>query len=275
MAKKDEKTVQQVQEMPPTEPTNTPEPPSAAANPSSQTPNYDLWRKNMRAKYGEDKSDEELYALSTKGYNEEHEYAKQARADLDQFSKTIQNNPTMLAFYQKLIELGEDNAEMALLELGDDLVSYLNGEIDSDVYKERKRLKADADAENARKSEELGQKKIAQRAALEAWAEKKGIDPDEFIDKVQTTLLEPMAAFSAEEALFDALYNMLNYDAAVASAEVRGRNANIQEQRRSVPKTTTPQGGAGVSTSTATGGVDLFSEIANSEKRQRDKNRAQ
>lgn len=248
---------------------------SQAANTPSATPNRDKWMANMRGKYGEELSEDELYGKSMEGYDAEHEYAKQSRADLEQFSRTIQNNPTMLAFYQKLIELGEDDAEMALLELGDDLVSYLNGEIDSDVYKERKRLKAEADAENARKSEELGQKKTAQRAALEAWAEKKGIDPDEFIDKVQTTLLEPMAAFSAEEALFDALYNMLNYDAAVASAEVRGRNANIQEQRRSIPKTTTPQGGAGIGASVETGGGDIFSEIANSEKRQRDKNRAQ
>lgn len=204
----------------------------ASTSAMSDTPNRDKWLANLRAKYGDELSEDELYGKSMEGYDAEHEYAKQSRADLDQFSKTIQNNPTMLAFYQKLIELGEDNAEMALLELGDDLVSYLTGEIDSNAYQERKRLKAETEAENSRRSEELGQKKTAQRAALEAWAEKKGLDPDEFVSDVQTKLLEPIAAFSAEEALFESLYNMLYHDEDVEAAEVRGRNATITTQRK-------------------------------------------
>ena len=225
MAKKDEQlTAQQAAEA-----QASAQEPTAAV---SETPNRDAWFANMRGKYGEDKSDEELFDLSSKGYDKEHEYAKQARSDVNEFAEAIKNNPQLLPFYQKVIELGADNAEMALLELGDDLVDLLTGNIDSEAYQEKKRRKAESDAESSRLAEEKSTKQTAQRAALEAWAEKKGINPDEFVGEVQSKLLDPLAAFSAEEALFDSLYNMIYHDEDVEAARVQGRNEKIVTERK-------------------------------------------
>lgn len=204
----------------------------AAQQAATETPNRDKWLANLRAKHGDEIPEDELYGRAMEGYDAEHDYAKQARADLDAFANVVNNNPALLNFYQKVIELGEDDAEMALMELGDDLVGYLTGEIDGESYKERKRLKAEAEAESARKAEETNQKRIAQRAALEAFCEKKGIDPDEFIEKVQTELLEPVSVFSAEEALFENLYNMIYHDDDVEAARVQERNAKIVTERK-------------------------------------------
>ena len=204
---------------------------AAQAN-ASETPNRDKWFAGLRGKYGEELTDEELYGKAIEGYDAEHEYAKQARADVNEFAEAIKNNPQLLPFYQKVIELGADDAEMALLELGDDLIDLLTGKIDSEAYKEKKRLAAESAAEEARQAEEKNQAKIAQRAALEAWAEKKGIDPDEFIEKVQTTLLEPISAYSAAEELFESLYNMIYHDDDVEAARVQERNKKIVTERK-------------------------------------------
>ena len=170
----------------------------AGANPPAPLTNKQRWEQNLRAKYPDVQDEDELYGKAMVGYDTEHEYAKQSRADLQDFAQNINENPQLLAFYQKLQELGADNAEMALMELGDDLVSYLTGEIDSDVYQERKRRKAEADAESQRAAMERSEKAAAQRAAMEAWCESKGYDPDEWRERVMQTLLDPISAFSTE-----------------------------------------------------------------------------
>lgn len=230
MAKKDENLeAQQAAEVAPAQ---------EAQAPAAETPNRDKWFANLRGKYGEDLSEEDLYGKAMESYDAEHEYAKQARNDVNEFANVVNQNPALLNFYQRVIELGADDAEMALAELGDDLVSLLTGEIDSEAYKEIKRRKAETEAENARKAEENEQKRIAQRAALEAFCQEKGIDPDEFIDKVQKTLLEPISAFSVEKELFETLYKMLNYDEDIEAAEVRGRNAKITAERKKAAAST-------------------------------------
>lgn len=192
----------------------------------------DQWLQNMRGKYPDIQDEDELYGKSMEGYDTEHDYAKRSREELQEFAQDVNNNPQLLAFYQKVQELGADNAEMALAELGDDLASLLTGEIDSEVYQERKRRKAETDAESARLTNERNEKSAAQRAALEAWCEQKGYDVEEWRERVMEKLLNPISSFSTDVALFETLDNMLNYDTDVEAAEVKGRNANITAQRR-------------------------------------------
>ena len=45
------------------------------------------------------------------------------------------------------------------------------------------------------------------------------------------------------------MFRVLDFDPAVEAAEIRGKNATIEEQRRNEP-TTKPTGGAGVTTTT-------------------------
>lgn len=217
----------------------------------SQPTNKERWEKNLRAKYPDVQDEDELYRMAMEGYDTEHEYAKQSRADLQDFAKNINENPQLLAFYQKMQELGADNAEMALLELGDDLISFLTGEIDSKVYQERKRRKAEADAESQRAATERQEKAAAQRAALEAWCESKGYDPDEWRERVMRTLLDPISTFSTETALFETLDNMLNYNDDVEQARIQGRNENIVARRKKNANATDGQLNGGSTAATA------------------------
>ena len=213
----------------------------ASANPPAQPTNKERWERNLRAKYPDVQDEDELYGKAMEGYDTEHEYAKQSRQDLQDFAKNINENPQLLAFYQKMQELGADNAEMALLELGDDLISYLTGEIDSDVYQERKRRKAEADAESERAATERREKAKAQRAAMEAWCESEGYDPDEWRERVMQKLLDPISRFSTETALFETLDNMLNYNDDVEQARIQGRNENIVTRRKKAANATDGQ----------------------------------
>lgn len=244
-----------------------------AAPAQSTTPNRDKWLANLRGKYGEDKSEEELYDLSMKGYDTEHEAAKKYAQETRDFADKINQYPELAGFYS---EASQGNVGAAVLNLGDLIDAYRSGEIDDEGYKAKvaERKKADEDAAAAEADK---QAKIAKfdNEVFVPWCEKNGYDPEEWMKKADEMLFKPMRAYEMAEAQLDAIDKMINYDAAVAAAETKGRNANIQEQRRSVPNTSAPAGGAGIGTNAATGGGDIFSEIANSEKRQRDKNRAQ
>lgn len=244
----------------------------AAANTPSATPNQDKWRENMRAKYPDAADDEALYEASMRGYDEEHDFAKQQREDIDAFTNSIKDYPELASFYS---EAAQGNIGAAILNIGALVDAYRNGEIDDAKYKEQvaARKKADEDAAAAKETEQA--ELAEQNRIFEEWCAKKGYDPEEWMEKANEALFSPMISRKMAEKQFDAIDKMINYDAAVEAAEVRGRNANIQEQRRSVPKTSAPAGGAGIGAGVETGGGDIFSEIANSEKRQRDKNKAQ
>lgn len=244
----------------------------AAANTPSATPNQDKWRENMRAKYPDAADDEALYEASMRGYDEEHDFAKQQRADIDAFTNSIKDYPELASFYS---EVAQGNIGAAILNIGNLIDAYRSGEIDDAKYKEQVAARK-KEADDAAAAKETEQAELAeQNRVFEEWCSKKGYDPEDWMARAEELLFGPMAQRKMTESVFDAIDKMINYDAAVEAAEVRGRNANIQEQRRSMPKTSAPAGGAGIGTNAATGGGDIFSEIANSEKRQRDKNKAQ
>lgn len=222
MAKKDEKLeAQQAAE--------------AAANAAaetqtpSETPYRDKWLANLRGKYGEDLSDEELYGKSMEGYDEEHEFAKQQRADIDAFTKSIQDYPELASFYS---EAAQGNIGAAILNLGALVDAYRSGEIDDAKYKEQvaARKKADEDAAAAKEAEQA--ELAEQNRVFEEWCTKKGYDPEEWMAKANEALFSPMISRKMAEKQFDAIDKMINYDEDVEAARVQGRNENIVTQRK-------------------------------------------
>ena len=203
--------------------------PASAAAPAQEPPaptNRERWLENMRAKYPDIKDEDALYEASMNGYDEEHDFAKRQREENEQLADILQSNPELAGMYSEMIERGKDgHPEMALLNIGDLLQSYLKGEITSDEYLAEKEKKSTAESEKKKKLE-------AQMTALEQWCEKKGYNVDEWMEKVTTALLNPLSTYDLTEAQFEAMDKMLNYDDDVQAAEVRGRNANITTQRR-------------------------------------------
>lgn len=195
----------------------------------SETPNRNKWLANLRGKYGEDLSEEELYGKSMEGYDEEHEFAKQQRADIDAFTNSIKDYPELASFYS---EAAQGNIGTAILNLGDLIDAYRSGEIDDAKYKEqvaaRKKEADDAAAAKATEQEELAE----QNRVFEEWCAKNGRDPEEWMAKAEEMLFGPMAKRKMTESVFDAIDKMINYDEDVEAARVQGRNENIVTQRK-------------------------------------------
>lgn len=193
---------------------------------AAQPTNRDKWLENMRAKYPDVQDEDALYEASMSGYDQEHEYAKKQRAENQQLAETLNASPELARMYSEMLERGKDgHPEMAILNIGDLLKAYLNGEISSDEYIAEKEKRSAEESEKAKKID-------AQMEVLKQWCEKKGYDVDEWLQKANDALLSPLSTFDLAEAQFEGIDKMLNYDEDVQAAEIRGRNANISEKRR-------------------------------------------
>ena len=201
-----------------------------AAPAQSTTPNRDKWLANLRGKYGEDKSEEELYDLSMKGYDTEHEAAKQYAQETRDFADTINQYPELAGFYS---EVSQGNVGAAVLNLGDLIDAYRSGEIDDEGYKAKvaERKKADEDAAAAEADK---QAKIAKfdNEVFVPWCEKNGYDPEEWMKKADEMLFKPMYSYEMAEAQLDAIDNLINYDENIEEARVQERNKKIVAERK-------------------------------------------
>ena len=192
----------------------------------SASPNRDKWLQNMRSKYPDIQDEDALYEASMNGYDQEHDYAKQQRDQNAQLADIIGSNPDLANFYSEMFERGKDgNPEMALLNIGDLLKSYISGEITSEEYERQKKEKAIADAETEQAKQE-------QDRIFEEFCQENGYDPKEFAEKANEALFKPMVANKVTKDIFKNIAKLINYDDDVKAAEIKGRNANITAQRR-------------------------------------------
>lgn len=204
------------------------------------TPNFDKWRNGIIAKNpGIDPNDmEALYGASSAGYDQEHDYAKKNRAEVDKLSKIMQSNPDIASFYEKLIA-SEGDAGEAFASLGDVIKAYATGEIDSEGYRNA------MNAQRAKKEEmEAGQ--VASQAAFEEVCKELECDPEETAKQLQEKLFEPMASAKMSKEVWKTLIHMLTYNEDVDAARIQGRNETISAQRKKNAVTTDglPKGGS-------------------------------
>ncbi len=233
---------------------NQPQEPTTPPAATSEMPNRDKWLANMRAKYGDELSEDDLYAKSTEGYDAEHEYAKKNREQTKNLNDIMNEYPEVADMY---INLAEGKVGAAILNIGDLVDAYRKGEIDDEGYKaevaKRKKDKEDTDAAMA-----------AQDEVLIQWCEKKGYNPKKWIARLSEQLLTPMKLYKMAEAQFEALDKMLNYDTAVQAAEIKGRNQKIIEEKRNHPSgiETLPRNGGAAAPSASKKQMDVF-DLAN------------
>lgn len=204
------------------------------------TPNFDKWRNGIIAKNPDiDPNDmEALYGASSAGYDQEHDYAKKNREEVDKLSKILKDNPDIAAFYSKLIASDGDAGE-AFASLSDVIKAYATGEIDSEGYRnamnEQRAKKADMEAGQA-----------ASQIAFEEVCKEIGCNPEETAKQLQEKLFEPMASAKMTKEVWKTLINMLNYEDDVDAARIQGRNETISAQRKKSAVTTDglPKGGS-------------------------------
>ncbi len=198
----------------------------------SQTPNFDKWRTNLRSKYGEDKSDEELYGLSMNGYDEEHDAAKRYSAEAEELESILSANPDLAGVFAEIFTRGKDgNPAGALRNLPPDLKRYITDENygDDEYLADRKKKEEDAASKKAKDE----QTQNLREQAFEGVCQEDGIaDPEAALEALQGVFNNPCETLEQCKEQVRSFLKMVDYDNAVEAAEVRGRNANIAAQRK-------------------------------------------
>ena len=221
--------------------TQTPEPPAAP----SATPNRDKMLSGLRGKYGEELSEEELYAKAMEGWDAEHTYAKQARSEGAELNALLESNEDLNDFFCEMFQRGKDgHPELALAHIKPLMQQYINGEISSDEYTAEVERMKEADAKLQRIQE-------MREAAFEEECKERGWDTKETLEKLNALINNDCDTEEKCREQVKYFFRILDYEPAVAAARIGGRNENIAEQRRNVP-TSAPKGGAGVTPRQAT-----------------------
>ena len=205
----------------------------------SATPNHDKMLSGLRGKYGEELSEEELYAKAMEGYDADHEYTKKSKAEAEKLNALLKSDENLNDFFCEMFERGVDgHPELALAHIKPLMQQYINGEITSDEYTAEVERMKEADAKSQR----------IQDMAKEAFAEEcqeRGWDVTETMEKLNALINHDCETKEECREQVKNMLRILDYEPAVAAAETKGRNASIAEERRNVP-TSAPKGGAGV-----------------------------
>lgn len=199
-----------------------------------------LFEKNIRAKYGDDIDEDEMYDNMMKSYDTDREFNKNARHDREEIAKYF-NDPRWRGFMESIAAGGS--------------VSEAKNNIPDDL--------PEADAEGFRKAEEMRKQRVDEVEAsmqklndnLEQSAEtvrrfikENNIPEDEakeLLDKFNQVFGKPLAdGLLTEEALTIAAKGFL-YDQHKSKWEeagrVAGRNDKIEENRRRFDGDGTPK----------------------------------
>lgn len=186
----------------------------------------ETFMSNLRKKYPDINPDDEegLYGAAMSGYDKEHDYAKTMRDQSARLGEAMQASPEVSSFMAEVYERGaEGHPELAFLNFGDLLKSYLNGDIDEGEYVAAKEKASKEEADKAAKIEE-------QNEVYKQWCEEKGYDPDEWMEQASEKIFNRMSSYELGKEQFDAFDKMMHYDEDVASAEESGRAAGRNEK---------------------------------------------
>ena len=235
----------------------------------SESPNRDTFLSNLRKKHGEDKSEEELYGLAMSGYDTEHEANKRYNDEANTFAEIINSNPDLAVVFNEIFERGKDgNPELAFLHMKPNFKRLMTDDnYGSDEYLAEKERLAKEESDKSAKAEKT--QKLREQAFDEVCQEDGIQDPEAALDALEGIFNNPCETLEQCKEQVRSFLKMASYDAAVQAAEVRGRNANIEEQRRSVPKQGAPSGG-GTGTGQQPSRKSIYSDIADNAKKMRD-----
>lgn len=232
MAKNDEKNKPQEPVTPPAEPATPQEPVTPPAEPAapSVTPNEDLFMENLGKKYPDLAGNREaIFGKSMEDYDKEHEYAKKGRKQADEIKGYFQADENVNNFFVDLMEWGpKGKAWKAFLNLRPIWRQYMNGELQDEEFEAALR---DMEANYA----EIERKKEMAANAFDAVCEERGWDPEETKVKLNDLIAKEVENEDEAKEQVRQMFRILEFDDAVAAAEIRGRNSKIKEEKRNHP----------------------------------------
>lgn len=201
---------------------------------ATNTTNRDKWLQNMRGKYPDVQDEDELYARSMEGYDIEHDAVKRYSEEANTLSEILTENPDLAGVFSDIFERGKNgNPAGALRNLPPELKRYItDDEYGDEAYLADRKKRADEEKAKANKDSRVAQ--LREQAGAEVMQEL-GMSEEDFIaalDAIGEVVNNPCETLEQCKEQLRAFLKMVNYDTDVATAETRGRNANITAQRR-------------------------------------------
>ena len=231
---------------------------------ATTTPYEDAWFAGMEETYPDLKGDREaLFKASKEGYDKQHAYVKKSQAEAAVLDEILSSDPNLNDMFNGIFEAGKDgHPELVVLDHMKPLwEDYMNGKLTSEEFIAKKQRLQEEDAAFQKKQE-------MREAAFVAECEERGWDVEETLAKVDAILNSPC---ENEEQCRDQVRNIfkiIEFDDAVSAAEVRGKNAKIEEQKRKNPA---PQmGNNGASAPASAGKQSLMSSAADQARKMKD-----
>lgn len=237
--------------------------PAAVAQEPVSNPNEAEWFAGMEEAYPDLKGDREaLFKASKEGYDKQHAYNKKSMAEAEQLNAILESDPDLNAMFTEIFERGKDgHPELALLHMKPLMKKYVNGDISSDEFlAEKQRLEAEDAA--------LQKKQEMQQTAFVKECEERGWDVEETLTKLNEVMNGPCETEEQCREQVRNIFKILDFDPAVAAAEVRGKNATITEEKRK--NSGGQMGNNGASAPATTRRKSLMTESAERAARMRD-----
>lgn len=234
------------------------------AAPVVENPNEQEWFASMEEAYPDLKGDREaLFKASKEGYDKQHAYYKKAVAEQEQLNAILESDPDLNAMFTEIFERGKGGHPiLAVLRHARPLVKqYLNGEIDDDEFLALVKREEESNAALKRKQE-------MQQAAFVKECEERGWDVEETLTKLNEVMNGPCETEEQCREQVRNIFKILDYDPAVAAAEVRGKNSKITEEKRK--NSGGQMGNNGASAPVAVNRKSLMAESADRAARMRD-----
>lgn len=200
----------------------------------------DLFKERLQAKYPEKdfSNEDELYTTSMEGYDKEHEAMKDVKAKNSALMERMMADPKAAAALAEFLD-GKPLPVALKKYFNEDELAMQEGEQGYEEYLEAIKERTEREAGNQQAQQEYEANLEASRANVEAFAQEKGMSPEEFdtfMEQATDKTIAPLLKGNITPELLEILYKGMNYEADVAQAQevgrIAGKNEKITETRR-------------------------------------------
>lgn len=210
--------------------------------PEEKKTNRQIWEEAIKRKNPEvDFSDEDvLYALSMKGYDEEHEYRKNNEQKNKEMYELLSANPDVAMFISSLVT--DKNVGKAMSYLSD-VIGLQEGTPEYEEYQKGVEARKTREAEAQKAVEEYENNLKESADVLKAFADENGMTEEDavaFVKKITEVVSEKLFSGKIDKEFLDLFFRAFNYETDIETAKkagkIEGRNEAIETKNKKLKK---------------------------------------
>lgn len=219
-----------------------PELPMESEETPAQLSAAERWKEGIKKKYSDRSfdTDDDFYEASMSGYDNEHERVKSLLASNKALADKMEQDPKAAAALAEFME-GKPLPVALRKYFDDEELSMNEGDEGYEKYMEAIKERVARAESNKQMQAEYEAALEKSQADMDAFAQEKGMSPDEF-DSFMTTavgkLIEPLLKGQINTEIMEILYKAMNYESDLAvAADVnykKGKNEKIVENKRAL-----------------------------------------